>query len=186
MRPVIGFDISTACTGVCVIDIDKEIGTHDSIFHIGVIKFAGSDLWQKVDLTYEYLEGLKNDIKEDIVAIYVEEALLGFRPGKSNAKTITQLVKFNGLVSYAAREVFKIEPDFIASSRARKTCGVKVQRPSVCGKSHKEQTFDVLMANDLKCISWPTKKNSSDPVAWAMDATDAYVIAKAGILLNKA
>jgi hypothetical protein len=90
---------------------------------------------------------------------------------------------FNGLVSYFVRETWKIDPEHIMPARARKLIGLKMQQKKTCGLSHKEQTFDAIMASDLSHHTWPTKR-SGKPKDWAYDIVDAYVIAKAGVVLN--
>jgi hypothetical protein len=114
--------------------------------------------------------------------VYLEEPLMGFRTGMSSAATITTLMRFNGIVSYISRGIFGVDPQYIASSTARKSCGIKLQKTSVAGINGKEQVFRYMSENDLKHVVWPKKKNG-EPVDWSRDATDAYVIARAACLL---
>jgi len=87
-------------------------------------------------------------------------------------------MRFNGIVSYISREIFKVDPEYISSSHARKLCGIKMQRTSIAGMSGKEQVFKYMAEHDLQHVQWPLKKNGS-AVDWSRDATDSYVIARA-------
>jgi hypothetical protein len=90
-------------------------------------------------------------------------------------------MRFNGIVSYIGRQIFGIDPLYISSSTARKTCGIKMQKTAKAGMSGKEQVFKYMMEHDLKHVTWPKKKNGND-VDWSRDAVDAYVISRAACL----
>jgi len=138
-------------------------------------------LWEKSDLVAVEFDSLRKSF-EGKIRVFLEEPLMGFRTGMSSAATITTLMRFNGIVSYISREIFKVDPEYIASSSARKLCGIKMQRTSIAGMSGKEQVFKYMCENDLSHMKWPTKKNG-ESVDWSRDATDAYVIARAASLL---
>jgi hypothetical protein len=118
--------------------------------------------------------------QDKIDRVVLEEALLGFRPGMSSAMTISTLMRFNGIVSYLARETFHVEPEYIGSAHARKLCDVKLQRIAL-GGPQKLQVFKHMNEHDLKHVVWPLKK-SGKVVDWATDACDAYVIARAAMI----
>ena len=179
---VIGLDVSTSVTGVCILNLDvgfKEDGSH--IVHLDRIEFKGCNtLWEKADKVANELKSLCDKFPGKY-KVSLEEPLLGFQKGMSSAGTITTLMRFNGIVSYISRGVFHTDPEYISAAHARKLCGIKMQRTSVAGKSGKEQVFTYMADNDLKHITWPVKKNGA-PVDWSRDATDAYVIARAASL----
>ena len=182
---ILGLDVSTSVTGVCVIDSNiqpDDKGSH--IIHLDRIEYKKcKTLWDKADTTAEYLQSLlKNNSGDYKVAL--EEPLMGFRTGMSSATTITTLMRFNGIVSYISRGIFGIDPEYISSSHARKLCGIKMQRTSIAGMSGKEQVFKYMSEHDLCHVKWPTKKNG-EPVEWSRDSTDAYVIARARSLQQK-
>lgn len=176
MAIILGLDVSTSVTGICVIDSSvspDEAGSHIRL--IDRIEFPKcKTLWDKADAVATYLSTLTSWGIERIV---LEEPLMGFRSGMSSAQTITQLMRFNGVVSYIARSVFKKEPEYIGSAHARKLCGIKLQRTAL-GGPQKEQVFAHMAANDLKHVQWPVTKTGKQ-VPWSRDATDAYVIARA-------
>lgn len=194
MRLVMGLDISTSCTGICIIDADVEPDSNGSnvmlLTHIDFHKC--NTLWEKVDVASKFIANIPVDVNfllktsgVPVTEVFVEEPLMGFRQGMSSAATIATLMKFNGMLSYASRQVFGVDPQYVSASHARKVCGIKVLRVSKCGKSGKEQVFEHMSKNDLQHVKWPLKKRSTNVVDWSRDETDAYVIARAGALLNK-
>lgn len=177
MGLILGLDVSTSVTGVCIVDADIEpddVGSQ--ILLLDRIEFKGCNtLWEKADAVTGRLQDLARD--RAICRLVLEEPLMGFRPGMSSAQTISQLMRFNGIVSYVARDAFHVDPEYIGSAHARKLCGIKLQRTAL-GGPQKEQVFAHMAAHDLKHVVWPTKKSGSI-VDWSRDACDAYVIARA-------
>ena len=176
---ILGLDVSTTVTGICILNpkiLPDDRGSH--ILYLDRVEFKKcKTLWEKADLIalemHELLKKFPGKYK-----VVLEEPLMGFRTGMSSAATITTLMRFNGIVSYISREIFKVDPQNIASSSARKLCGIKMQKTSIAGMSGKEQVFKYMSEHDLKHVQWPTKKNG-DPADWSRDATDAYVTARA-------
>lgn len=187
MAIILGLDVSTSCTGICVLDdaakkgdiIDPNAWNHQ-VKWLDRIEFKGcKTFWDKVDRVEAYLQVLEKS--HHVTRIVLEEPLMGFRPGMSSAQTISMLLRFNGIVSQLARKQFGIEPEYISANHARKVCGIKLQRTAVAGMSQKEQVFKYMSENDLLNFPWPTKK-SGQLADWSRDATDAYVIARAGAI----
>lgn len=183
---ILGLDVSTSTTGICVIDpaipLDDK-GTH--ILILDKIDFKKcKTFWEKADVVESVLTDIVHQKKMSPTVFVLEEPLLGFQKGMSSATTITTLMRFNGIVSYIGRKIFGVEPTYISSASARKLCGIKMQRTSVAGMNGKEQVFKYMAENDLKHVDWPKKKNG-EAVDWSRDATDAYVIARASSLLTK-
>ena len=93
---VIGLDVSTSCTGICL--INPEIKPDDSgshILHLDHIEFKKfKTLWEKADYTSRYLSDIKTKFIGDYI-LAVEEPLMGFQKGMSSAATITTLMRFN-------------------------------------------------------------------------------------------
>lgn len=176
MTCILGLDVSTSCTGVCIVDDSIEpdaVGSH--IVLLDRIEFKKcKTLWEKADAVAEYLSEI--NVTPDIGRVVLEEPLMGFRPGMSSALTISTLMRFNGIVSFIARNEFNCEPEYVGSGHARKLCGIKLQKTSIAGPQ-KEQVFSHMAANDLKHVVWPKKKSGKDE-EWSRDACDAYVIAR--------
>jgi hypothetical protein len=180
---IIGLDVSTSITGVCILDPESTTlvdGSH--ILFLDRVEFKGADtLWKKADRISDFFQSIKENYPDASWKMSLEEPLLGFQKGMSSAMTITTLMRFNGIVSYIGRKIFDTDPIYVSSAHARKLCGIKMQRTSIAGMSGKEQVFKYMSENDLKHVDWPKKKNGKD-VEWSRDATDAYVIAKATLL----
>jgi len=181
MTIVLGLDVSTSCTGVCVLNSEVEPIEGRHILLLDRIEFKGCEtLFDKADCVKRFLEEQGRFCVERVV---VEEPLMGFRKGMSSAKTITQLMRFNGIISYLARNIFGCEPEYIGSGHARKLCGIKLQRTKE-GGSQKEQAFRYFAESELKHVVWPLKKNGNQ-VDWSRDATDSYCIARAACIEKK-
>ena len=180
---VLGLDVSTSCTGICLIDLDiapNEEGSN--IIYLDRIEFKDcKSFFEKADKVKKVLKIIKEEKGWNPFIFALEEPLLGFSKGMSSATTITTLMRFNGIVSYIGRDIFGIDPTYISASHARKICGVKLVKRAI-GGPQKEQVFKYMSENDLKHISWP-KKKSGKLVDWSRDATDSYVIAKSACIL---
>lgn len=187
MTRILALDVSTSCTGVCAIDDEhrENVSWDNRVCLIDRVEFKGCrTFWEKVDRVDSYFCDLSLVLCRDgksIDRVVLEEPLLGFRPGMSSAQTISQLLRFNGIVSNIARTRFGVVPEYVSANHARKVAGVRLQRTGVAGMSQKEQVFVHMRDNDLAGFPWPRKKDGSF-VDWSRDATDAYVIAKAALL----
>lgn len=181
---VLGLDVSTSVTGVCV--VDAEVQPDDRGSHVVLldkVEFKKcKTFWEKADVIESALSDMLHRQKLTPALFALEEPLLGFQKGMSSAATITTLMRFNGIVSYIGRRIFEIDPVYISSASARKICGIKMQRTSIAGMNGKEQVFKHMSENDLKHVDWPKKKNGS-PIDASRDMTDAYVIARAASLM---
>jgi len=181
MAIILGLDVSTSIVGVCVVDSDvtpDDKGSH--ILVLDRIEFKGcKTLWDKADEVSRRLTIFKIN-RQQIDRVVLEEPLMGFRTGMSSAQTITTLMRFNGIVSFIARNAFDCDPEYIGSGHARKLCGIKLQKTAV-GGPQKEQVFAYMVTHDLKHIVWPLKKNGKQ-VDWSRDACDAYVVARSAMI----
>jgi hypothetical protein len=177
---VLGLDVSTSIVGITV--LDKDDGSICELAHIDLRK--GRDLFEKGTWVEAELRNLVGR-HPDIDALYIEDAAKKFTSGRSSATVIATLMRFNGIASFVAYNVFKLAPIYVAPTTARRLCGLKMQQSKKCGKSHKQQTFDMIMESDLSHITWPTKQRSENIVDWAYDTVDSYVIAKAGVALEQ-
>jgi hypothetical protein len=179
MASLLGLDISTSCTGICVLD---ESGKLQILTHI---KYPSKiSLWEKGDLTRQALEELRKNNNLQIDSLVVEESLQKFRPGLSSAKTLTTLSKFNGIVCYLTRAVFGIDPVSINVNSARKSVGLKIPRGS-----NTKQVVHEWVSSETD-YAWPTKILKGGPrkgqevlIDACYDMSDAYLIARAGLIL---
>ena len=183
MSYILGLDVSTSCTGWCVID------STGSMVGIGAIHLA------KQKSTY-VKAGLVKSVLHDILvqypvnSVFIEENLQAFRPGLSSAKTLSTLARFNGIVSLLSYQVFELEPVHLNVNAARKSLGIKTLKKTKCGKSTKEQILEWVDTQISPTdFQWPTKTLKSGvrkglviPDPGCYDMADAFVIAKAGLV----
>ena len=152
---ILGLDVSTSCTGWCVL---TENGSLVSMGTIDLSKKKST--YSKGDLVRSVFHNLL--ISHTISKVYVEENLQAFRSGFSSAKTLSTLARFNGIVSFIAYEVFCVEPTHINVNAARKSLGIKIIREKICGVSTKDQVLKWVGGN-LSNHKWPTKVLKSGP-----------------------
>ena len=190
---VIGMDISTSVTGITVLDPPVDGSSKPQLVlmtHVELSRFDG--FWAKVDELRRAVEALNDHRASSPFStashVFVEESLQAFRPGLSSASTLMTLAKFNGVACMIMRDALAITPVPIAATSARKSCGVRVQR----GSPAKLQTFEQMTTGNgpLTGHSFPTKRQTAasiaagkaaEPVSWAYDEVDSFVIAWAGL-----
>lgn len=181
---IIGFDISTSITGVAIV-AEGELVYYDSIdlrkykdVFDKTIAFKEKllDLYEMYQLDNESLMG---DSDYPIEHIYIEQSLHMFMGGKSSAKTLSTLTRFNGIVSWLIYELFEIKPKFIGATSARKQAGIKVPR----GQKAKQVVLQHLLDNEPAFKIEYTKHGNPKPDSF--DKADAIVIAKAGYNLEQ-
>lgn len=156
---ILGLDVSTSVTGYSL--IDTELPPEDSL-----IKFEGIHLskykciYEKADHVLHHLEKIKSDYC--IEKVCVEEALQTFRRGLSSARTLSSLMRFNGVVCYLAKKTFDVPVELINVIHARSHLGIKIDRKSE--KTTKDQVFEWVQSNDhFKELPWPMKTMKSGP-----------------------
>lgn len=183
----LGLDISTSCTGWCILEnVDGVI----SNVEMGAIKLEKIEsTFSKANLVRDHLLTLKS---REVEAIFIEENLQSFSSGLSSAQTLVTLARFNGIVSFISEDVLGISPVFINVSSARKQLGLKTVKETICGIPLKEQVFDWVKKDQLQreiLVEWPYKNLKSGPRKGeivldksAYDMSDAYVMALAGAL----
>lgn len=184
MGLILGLDVSTSCTGWCILEDTGKL------VDIGVI-FLGKKktLYKKAEATRLALSSLL--IKYEIRGTFIEENLQAFRPGLSSAKTLSTLARFNGMVSLLCYELFGIEPVHLNVNAARKILGIKLIRKKHGGKPTKHQVFE-WVSDEVELerpgYQWPMKIMKSGPRKGqeildfiTYDMTDAYVIARAAL-----
>ena len=156
---VLGLDISTSVTGYCL--IDTELPPRDCL-----IKFDGIHLskykciYEKADHVQSHLQMIKNEY--NVEKVCVEEALQTFRRGLSSAKTLSSLMRFNGVLCYLSHKTFDVPIELVNVLRARSSLGIKIDRKSEI--STKDQVFNWVKENShFKTLEWPMKTMKSGP-----------------------
>jgi len=170
---ILGLDISTSITGYTLIDGDKII--LNSAWDTRKYK----DFFEKVIHVKAGLEEVYKQYGGQIDAVYIEQSLQSFRSGFSSAKTLSTLSRFNGIVSWIVFDKYKIKPEYLAATSARKLCGIKIPR----GLKAKAVVLDYLLKNEPSFTIEYTRHGNPKPDSY--DRADSIVIAKAGLILEK-
>jgi Holliday junction resolvasome RuvABC endonuclease subunit len=183
---ILGIDISTSITGFAVV-ADGQIVYYDSIdlrkykniFDKTIaIKEKLLDLYEMYQCDNDSSIRIGNS-QFPIEHIYIEQSLHMFMGGKSSAKTLSTLTRFNGIVSWLVFELFQIRPEFIGASSARKQAGIKVPR----GQKAKQVVLQHLLDNEPAFKVEYTKHGNPKPESY--DRADAIIVALAGYNLKK-
>lgn len=174
----IGLDISTSIIGICFLDNNYNLVDLQNI-NLKKIKC----IFEKSLYTKKILEEYKNSYEfEEDITISIEEAFQSFSKGFSSAKTLSQLNRFNGIVSYLSYSIFETIPVYINVNSARKNLSIKIIKNK--DKNTKEQVFE-WVRNRID-FGWPEKTLKSGPNKGLVkfdescyDMSDAFVICKA-------
>jgi hypothetical protein len=182
---ILGVDISTSITGFAVVT-DNVLVYYDSI---DLRKYNGifektiamkeklMDIYEMYQLNNEDRSPGNSDFP--IEHIYIEQSLHMFMGGKSSAKTLSTLTRFNGVVSWLLFELFEMEPKFIGASTARKTVGIRVPR----GEKAKQVVMKYLLDNEPTFKVQYTHKGNPKPESY--DRADAIIVARAGDIIER-
>lgn len=179
-KVVLGFDVSTSIIGVCVFKEKK----FDKMFNIDLRKCKC--FFEKTRKTKLEVKKILDEYSHDeIDSIYVEDIMQSFSRGLSSAKTLTQLARFNGIVSYILYDISGLTPVYLNVNSARKLLGVKIDKNSKTDK--KEQVRQWVDNYTLNQLAWPTKVLKSGPdkgktrlCSYCFDMADSYIVALAG------
>ena len=184
---ILGIDISTSITGFAVV-ADGQLVFYDSIDLRKYKNIFDKTIATKEKLLdiYEMYQCNNDDVAAGfgssefpIEHIYIEQSLHMFMGGKSSAKTLSTLTRFNGIVSWLVFELFEIRPEFIGATSARKQAGIKVPR----GKKAKQVVLEYLLDNEPAFKIEYTKHGNPKPECF--DKADSWVVARAGYLCQQ-
>ena len=167
---ILGLDISTSITGYTLIKEDEVIlnGVWDTRKY--------KDFFEKVVHVKSGLEQIYEQYGKQIAAVYIEQSLQSFRSGFSSAKTLSTLSRFNGIVSWLVFDQYKVKPEYIAATSARKLCGIRVPR----GQKAKAVVLKFLLDNEPGFVIDYTSHGNPKPESY--DRADSLIIAKAGVI----
>jgi hypothetical protein len=169
---IIGLDLGTQITGITILNGNQTVIFQDC----WKIKTSSKivDLFDKIAYCKEKLENIKKEVvKNEEVKIIIEQNLQMYKRGKSSAKVLNVIAKFNGCISFLCFDIFKIKPSYIAASSARKRCGIKID--SGIQKNAKEQTLDFVIQNWGLKVEYTSKGAVKD---YFYDISDSWVLAK--------
>ena len=164
---ILGLDISTSITGATILDKDGKV-----LFNEAWDTRRFKNFFQKS----EYIEDKIKKLNHPIQKVYIEQSLQSFRSGFSSAKTLSTLSRFNGVVSWLAYTILRVEPEYMAATSARKLCGIKVPR----GVKAKQVVIKHVIDNVPDVLIEYTKHGNPKPQCF--DKADSWVVAMAGWL----
>ena len=82
-------------------------------------------------------------------------------------------------MSWLVFDQYKIKPEYLAATSARKLCGIKVPR----GQKAKQVVLNFLVDNEPAFVLEYTRNGNPKPECY--DKADSMVIAKAGVICEK-
>jgi hypothetical protein len=177
----IAFDISTSCTGICV--LDSKTGELVKLTHKKLTKWK--DEYEKAD------NFLSDWIESDwqVRRVYIEEAAKKFTPGFSSADTIMTLGRFNGILSYMVYQLFGVKPIMVNVRSARAKLGIKIDYKDK-SISTKDKVFLIVRTLNPD-FPWIMHEAKTGKFKGRMvydkvneDMCDSWVLCRAGMLLN--
>lgn len=113
---IMGLDISTSCTGYCVMDLSTG-----KILEIDAIEMNEKDFFDRFDRVRNELSKIIK--KWNVTTVAAEEFFKKFRKGSSSIDVIIKLAVFNSLVQYYIRTDVGIKVNMINVNDARKKIG---------------------------------------------------------------
>ena len=133
---ILGIDVSTSITGFAILDSSNNlIETRSCILK----KY--SNIFEKAEAVAAILQEYKKTY--EIENVYIEQSLFMFMSGRSSAKTISLLSRFNGIVSWLCYDIYNIEPEYVSAATARKRNGIKIPK----GQKAKQVVFNYLLGS---------------------------------------
>jgi len=174
---VLGLDISTSNVGMVLLE-SSDTQRHRLIKANGYPISGIRGLWSKACFIRERLLEMTEGVKVD--AVVVEESLMSFRRNSSSAGVIAVLNRFNGIVSFIARDLVRAPVHFVASTHARKCVGIKLDK----SLDTKLQIFEWVRSRpEMEEFQWPTrvmkagaKKGETVFEGHCFDISDAFVV----------
>jgi hypothetical protein len=184
MSYLLGLDVSTSCTGICLTDENEQLVVLDAV---KLTSTTIPNMWSKADRCIEEIKNIVGN--RPVSKIFVEANAKMFTGGFSSADTLFTLAKFNGLISYLSYKAFNAEVYDINVTSARKAIGFKNTQADK--RPVKEKVFDFVTALHPE-FPWKRhvaktggKKGQEVYDTEMKDACDAWVICVGGSRLTK-
>lgn len=168
--------------------MESDTGNLVKLDHIKLNTSKLKTLWDKADEAKNQLKSMF--LGMSFSKIFVEESAKRFAPGFSSADTLFTLAKFNGIISYVAREITGITVTDINVNTARKILGLKIDRTNK-SKTTKEKVREQVMLLypnlPLKTHVAKTGKSKGQVITdkAVEDELDSFVVCKGGLILTK-
>lgn len=163
---VLGLDISTRCTGICVRSADVC-----TTFYVRGDK-DGWSIFDKANAVQDKLLYIRT-VFGNPDKIVIEQSVTRMGRGMSSAHTINLLSRYNGIISWITYDIFNMEPMFVDVRVARKALGIQIKK----GEDAKAKVMEfVIDRYDFKPDIGKTGKIN----AWSYDRADAMIMALYG------
>ena len=169
---ILGIDVSTSITGFAVLNLNNDLIDTRSC---SLKKY--SNIFEKAEAIAAVLNEYKS--KYTIEKIYIEQSLFMFMSGRSSAKTISLLSRFNGIVSWLCYDIYSIEPEYVSAATARKRNGIKIRK----GQKAKEIVLNYLLDNEPGFVIEYTRNGNPKPESY--DRADSIIVARAGYSIEQ-
>jgi|15BtaG_2_1085339.scaffolds.fasta_scaffold00008_22 hypothetical protein len=167
---ILGLDLSTTCSGITILDASGKIILCDAMM---LSKYK--DFYAKVSYVQDYLAKVRVEYPE-ITHIYIEKSLQMFAPGRSSARTIDLLSRFNATITWICYIIFQIKPEHLAAGSARKSAGITIKRGMKAKKIVIAHLIDTEPDFEVEYTI------HGNPRPREFDRADSLVIAKAGLV----
>jgi len=169
----LGLDISTSIVGVTCINKNGDIILCD---HCDLRKKKG--LFEKAETLKKFLIARKHPPLV-VQEIWIEQPFTFFKSGRSSAKTMATLQRFNGMASLIVYNIFGIEPEYVGANEARKLNGIRIPRGAKAKEEVLKFVLDKVPEFDVEYTKY------GNPKAGYSDRADSLVVAMAGCGLWK-
>jgi len=184
---VLGLDISSSIVGITILNEDGMLYNKALIFKPKRCKKTKTDTpmpwFEKLDLVKQTFQEIATFANNEftIDKLCIEDYLKMFKGGKTSAETLFTLARFNAVVSYIARDIFKIDPTYYTVSAIRKSIGFTVPKGFVETKEYtkKDYVLDKVVEDCPTFVVRYTAKGH--PEKGVYDRADSYAVAKAGL-----
>ena len=153
---ILGLDISTSCTGFCVIN-EEGVPVHFSSVELTKVE----NFFEKAKKIKAHILNLM--IKYNISEIAVEDYLTSFARGRSSSKTLFKLAKFNGIIQWICYSDLDMTAFPINVNNARKINNIIVLSKKKTKEPTKEQVLRQVKEIVGERFSFPTKVLKSGP-----------------------
>jgi len=170
---ILGLDVSTSITGVCILSLDNKIILQDSvILNKDTKSNPKKDFYEKCESVKEKLLEIKNKYK--ITDIVVEKKMLQFgsKKKKTNAQTMSVSTGFNAIVLYFCYDIFGIKPTEYHPTSARSKAEFK--KDSKSSLDIKDQVLNFVLDKYDDFVVKYTRNNTV--CSHCKDEADALIL----------
>ena len=181
---ILGFDLSTTTLGYCCLSFEKK-----EVLDMGYVSFKENSLLERAVSLNKIIENFIE--KYEIILFCIEESMLAFSSGLTNAAAMFKTTSINFLCQYLFHSKnIKVETINVLNARGLSYPSFHKYARSLKGQKQKDIIFTFVL-NELgedkfecykKTMKSGKRKGEIVYLEEAKDVADSYVIAKAGKL----